>query len=176
MLQMSDFSVESDQRILLKYQDGSSLRVAVADLSKHLKKEDLAKVKRALRLRRQYFAKMLPPWARVSLVGFGSAALIWLQGGPVADWQRSLVKTVPQSEPAAPGPALPEPSRPITVPRNDKLNPGTNVINESDNTESSKRTKIIVRQLKPVTLERPSPPQAENSGFGSKARKGPLSQ
>jgi hypothetical protein len=69
MTRLANFSVEDDNNVLLKFLDGTHIRVHPADVSRHLKGEDLAKVNRALKLRKHFIDKILPPGAAVLLLG-----------------------------------------------------------------------------------------------------------
>lgn len=138
MPKLSDFSIESDQRVHLRFSDGTKSRVVAEDLPRYLTGNDLTRVMRALRVRQHYISKMLPPWARIVLVGTATAALVWLQSGPVASW-RGLqpVKAARESDeqPGQPlAPSRPQPAnRQAVEPNKSPVKPRTSSDDELSN-------------------------------------------
>ena len=71
---LNDFRVEDDHVVLLSFTDGGSYRVNPADLSKHLSRHDQERVMQAIKMRKQFITRVLPPTAIVlfiSLISFG---------------------------------------------------------------------------------------------------------
>jgi hypothetical protein len=65
---LSDFSIESENIVILSFFDGSCRRVKHSDLPKHLNNEDLVKVENAIRMRKNFIEKVLPPGAAIILI------------------------------------------------------------------------------------------------------------
>lgn len=106
---LADFRIESDRVIFLTFADGRSCRVSPGDLGRFLNQDDVRRVRRALRLRRQFMRRVLPPTAIILLVvgiiGFGRYDIdrishSWLAPAPAAERQPSMqapVSTLPPS-------------------------------------------------------------------------------
>jgi hypothetical protein len=75
MSQLSNYSVETDQLILLSFEDGRSLRVPISQLPKYLKGRDLQRVRRAINMRRAFFRQNMPPTIIVLIATLVVAAL-----------------------------------------------------------------------------------------------------
>lgn len=87
MLCMSDlanYSIETDQVVLLSFKDGRSLRVPLNHLSRYLKPGDLAKVKKALNLRRHFLRIHMPRFFVILATIGGLVALLTVGGKTVA--------------------------------------------------------------------------------------------
>jgi hypothetical protein len=65
---LANYSIESDSTILLSYIDGTRRRVTIDELPQHVRKRDLAKIRRAQNLRYQFINKVLPPGAMTLLL------------------------------------------------------------------------------------------------------------
>jgi len=113
MGELENYSIETDQTVLLAFRDGTKRRVSVDRLPVYLEPRDLAKVRAALRLRRDFIRRHMPKTALVLAAG-GLVALFAVSG--------RLVATVLQSNPGATSDPdrtaivrsapLPEPSEP----------------------------------------------------------------
>jgi hypothetical protein len=116
---LADFRIESDRVVYLAFADGRSYRVSPGDLDRFLKEEDLHRVRRALRVRRQFMRRILPPTALIlvvaGIIGVGrydmyQVSQTWLAPAPAAQ-QHQIQKAVapvptspaPVSKPASSG-------------------------------------------------------------------------
>jgi hypothetical protein len=68
MGKLSNYSIESDEVVLLQFSDGQNHRAQVKELPKLLGKEDLRKIQSALKLRANYINKHLPNWLKVVIL------------------------------------------------------------------------------------------------------------
>ena len=122
MGELSNYSIETDQLIWLVFKDGHSLRVPVGQLSRYLVPKDLQKVRRAMKLRRDFFRQNMPKALLLLLVfGLVAAAAVttttvaWLARRqtplPTAPNETEIVRNVtPQSSPSpVPSPAAGSP-------------------------------------------------------------------
>lgn len=79
MAQLANFSVEDNDKVLLKFQDGRERLASIDELHKHVSGADHQRIRKALKLRADYVRKHLPPWAKVImiavLVGFLGAGM-----------------------------------------------------------------------------------------------------
>src|SRR5471030_2034291 len=60
MGELVNYSIETDQLIWLAFKDGRNFRVPIRQLSSHLAPHDLQKVRRAMKLRRDFFRYNMP--------------------------------------------------------------------------------------------------------------------
>jgi hypothetical protein len=125
MQELDDFSIETDNIILLQYKDGARQRVQVKELSQHLSKRDLQKVNAALKLRRSFIKTHMPRMGAL-LVMTGLLAAVMITGGPVVShW---LVRPGAPQSVTAPGDtvkagSLAAPSPVSTPPANETAAP-----------------------------------------------------
>jgi hypothetical protein len=61
MGELANYSIETDHLIWLSFKDGHSVRVPVGLLPNYLSPRDLQKVRRAIKLRRDFFRHNMPP-------------------------------------------------------------------------------------------------------------------
>jgi hypothetical protein len=130
---LADFRIESDRVIFLKFADGRSCRVNPGDLGRFLHQDDVRRVRQALRLRRQFMRRILPPTALILLaagiIGFGRYDIDqvshgWLAPPPAAEQQTS--KPVPASTVPLPAAQSTSPSSaPAATPAKNADNPTT---------------------------------------------------
>lgn len=106
---LADFRIESDRVIFLAFADGRRYRVSPGELDRFLQRDDLRRVRRALRLRQQFIQRVLPPTVVVVLLvgifGLGRydvyrVAHGWLAAPPTAF--RAPEHTVTPATPTAP--------------------------------------------------------------------------
>jgi hypothetical protein len=114
---LENYSIETDQSVLLSFRDGRKVRVRPDRLSRYLGTKDLVKVRRAMRLRRDFLRLHMPKTAVVLLAAGLMAALLvsartvaWIletdTGNPGHNAVvRSQTESRPQADPAptAPG-------------------------------------------------------------------------
>jgi hypothetical protein len=65
MSELANYSIETDHTVLLSFKDGRRLRVPVGQLDHHLAESDLDRVRKSLKLRRDFIHRHMP---RVALV------------------------------------------------------------------------------------------------------------
>ncbi len=75
-LALNDFSIESENTIVLSFHDGTRRRVRLDDLNQYLSHDDVVRIKRSLAIRKNFIKKVLPPGAMVLLLG-ATVALGW---------------------------------------------------------------------------------------------------
>jgi hypothetical protein len=73
MQKMSDFSIETDDTVLVSFQDGSQQRLAVKQLARLLRPMDASRIRRALKLRRNFLRQHMP---RMIVGGVVAGALL----------------------------------------------------------------------------------------------------
>lgn len=83
MRKLLNYSIETDQLILLHFSDGQSLRVPFQKISDHLTGHELSKVSRAIKLRRDFFRNNLPK-TMVALAAAGLAVAVCIDYENVA--------------------------------------------------------------------------------------------
>jgi hypothetical protein len=105
MSDLVNYSIETDHTVLLSFKDGRRLRVPLGQLPNHLGADDLAKITRALKLRRDFIRRHMP-----------KAVLVLVAGGLIALGATEAPKVVAwlTHQPATPAPA-PEPAAPKIV-------------------------------------------------------------
>jgi hypothetical protein len=117
MSELANYSIETDQSVWLSFKDGHNLRVSVNQLPRYLSPHDLQKVRRAMKLRRDFIRHHMPKTLAIAAV-LGLTALAVSSGQMLAAfWQEheQLEPTPQQREivrnllPAGPDP-LPAPS------------------------------------------------------------------
>jgi hypothetical protein len=73
---MASFSIETDQEVLVTFDDGSSERLMRSDLRKHLMPEDCAQIDQAFKVRQSFWRKHLPKGLMVLAVGVTAAMAV----------------------------------------------------------------------------------------------------
>jgi hypothetical protein len=73
---LSDFTIETDNSILLLFKNGDSKRVSRNDLAQYLASDDLSRIEHAFSLRHQFIKRVLPPTLMVAL----TAGIIGMSG------------------------------------------------------------------------------------------------
>lgn len=146
MSELANYSIETDRLIFLAFQDGSSLRVPVSQLPRYLTARDLQKVRRAIKLRRDFFRQHMPRalvvvavLGALSLLATGTAVVAWLMQRDdeipaQPNNHTEVARTIDDSSPAAssglgsPAPATPSAkpkvaakTKPVTTPKSSKL-------------------------------------------------------
>lgn len=100
MSELANYSIETDHLVWLAFKDGNSLRVPVGQLPEYLTPRDLQRVRRAMKLRRDFFRHNMPPALLVLLV-IGVIGLMAV-GGQVAlallNREKEIPATVPPTE------------------------------------------------------------------------------
>jgi hypothetical protein len=76
MKEIANFSIETDNVVLLEYQDGKSKRVAVWQLAKHLVETDLRRVQAALKMRRNFIRDNSPKLGAAVVLTAGLVAAL----------------------------------------------------------------------------------------------------
>jgi hypothetical protein len=74
MGELANYSIETDQLVWLAFKDGHSLRVPFGLLPRYLTPRDLQKVRRAMKLRRDFFRHNMP----TALLAFLAVGLVML--------------------------------------------------------------------------------------------------
>ena len=77
MSKLLRYSIETDQTVLLKYDNSSEQRVSIACLRDVLKGDDLKRVQNALRVRKSFFKRHLPKLA-ITIAAGGLISVIGL--------------------------------------------------------------------------------------------------
>jgi hypothetical protein len=73
MSELTNYSIETDQTVLLHFTDGKRRRVAFDQLHEHLKPDDLQRVTAAIKLRRNFIRNHMPKTlALFAAVGLGA--------------------------------------------------------------------------------------------------------
>jgi hypothetical protein len=85
MSDLANYSIETDHMVLLSFKDGRRLRVPLGQLANHLGTDDLAKVTRAFKLRRDFIRHHMPK-AVIVLVAGGLIALSVTAAPKVMAW------------------------------------------------------------------------------------------
>ena len=114
---MASFSIETDQQVLVKYDDGSEARLDKSELTKQLSAEDCANVTRAFRLRQSFWRRHLPRGLMALVAGTAvSAAIITTADRPLFHIvsPQSVSVSRPDSD-AQPAHVLPTPSPAATA-------------------------------------------------------------
>lgn len=96
MGELANYSIETDQLVWLAFKNGQSLRVPVGQLPRYLTPRDLQKVRRAMKLRRDFFRHNMPP-ALLMLLVLGLVGMV-AAGGQVL----ALMSRRSAPEPPAP--------------------------------------------------------------------------
>jgi DNA polymerase-3 subunit gamma/tau len=78
MGELVNYSIETDQLIWLAFKDGRNYRVPVRQLPSHLAPHDLQKVRRAIKLRRDFFRYNMP---RAVIIVMAASLLLALSAG-----------------------------------------------------------------------------------------------
>lgn len=123
MSSLSSYSLETDQIVLLKFSDGSSLRVTHDQLDGLVAAEELRSIHRSIEKRANFIKDSLPIWARTIVMSIGVGLLGWgtVQAGHRV-WQQLKPPPMQQAAPEkkiAPRPAVgssPAPTRSPNTP------------------------------------------------------------
>ena len=83
MSELANYSIETDQSVWLSFKDGRSLRVGFVQLPKYLAPRDLVRVRRAMKLRRDFLRHNMPR-TLAGVLAIGIAALVATGGHAVA--------------------------------------------------------------------------------------------
>lgn len=139
---LASFSIETDQEVLVKFDDGSCRRLKKSELRDQLHADDYARIRKAFRLRQSFWRRNLPGSLAVVLAGAASVAALLVTADrplfhlvtphhvpgptPVSDF--TAAHTIPTPTPAPSGtPASsvqPGPAQPPTVHHGRKPHPG----------------------------------------------------
>jgi hypothetical protein len=84
MSELANYSIETDHTVLLAFKDGRHLRVPISQLAHYLMPPDLAKVRAAIKLRKEFIRRHMPKVALVFVAG-GLIALMITGGQVVAN-------------------------------------------------------------------------------------------
>src|SRR5882672_6975365 len=96
MSELANYSIETDQTVLLSFKDGRNIRAAITNLPRLLPPRDVEKVMRALKLRHDFITRHMPKAAAL-IVATGLLALLVAGGGALAQlWTR---RTEPEPAP-----------------------------------------------------------------------------
>ena len=96
MSELANYSIETDQVVLLSFKDGRSLRVPFKHLAHYLRGGDLDKVKKSINLRRSFLRIHMPRLFVVLAAVGGLVALLSLGGKTIA----GLFERHPAPQPA----------------------------------------------------------------------------
>lgn len=163
MGELENYSIETDHTVLLAFRDGRRLRVPVDRLPGYLKPRDLAKVRAALKLRRDFIRKHMPKTALVLAAG-GLVALFAVSGrivatalephgtAPATTDHTAIVRNVP----------LPEPPEPQTLTPSSAPQPITAATPAPRAHHAVAKTKHASAVIKAIT--QPSPPPVVPAG------------
>jgi len=119
---LENYSIETDQTVLLSFRDGRKLRVRSDRLARHLRPHDLVVVRRALRLRRDFLRLHMPKTAVLLLaagllaalmVGTRVVARLFLHQNPADPSHTFIVRSQAESRPDA----EPAPTSPASTPK-----------------------------------------------------------
>jgi hypothetical protein len=100
MHDLANYSIETDQSVWLSFKDGHTLRVGVGQLPRYLTPHDLQKVRRTMKLRRDFIKHHMPKTMAIALV-LGLTALAVTSGQILASlWneQHSSPIDIPKPE------------------------------------------------------------------------------
>jgi hypothetical protein len=120
---LENFSIETENVVLLHFKDGQTKRVAVWQLSRHLLTRDLQRVRSALKLRRDFLRDHTPKSGLAIMLASGLMAVAWGSGtimsnlmrpsAPVAaapikesTWSASALEVAPANTSVAPATAM----------------------------------------------------------------------
>ena len=156
MVDLENYRIETDRTVLLSFRDGRKVRVRADRLPRYLHPKDVAVVRRALRLRRDFLRFHMPKAALVFLAaGLLVAALIsartvaWLlldkSGNPT---HTSIVRS--QTEPQAP--ADPAPTSPAATPKLAGHHHTTTAPTPAQVSVASHVTQVLLPAATPVPL------------------------
>lgn len=122
-----NYSIETDHLILLHFSDGQSHRVSFDQISDHLVGPDLVKVKRAMKLRRDFFRHNNLPGALATLLAIGLAVVVAVDYRDVAAiWSHARPLSSPPAGAAnAPLIATPTPTEPASSPSVEDSSPAS---------------------------------------------------
>jgi len=118
---LTDFRIENDAVIFLAFTNGQEYRVNPKDLSRFLSGDDLQRVRNALRLRRQFMRRILPPTAMM-VVALGIVGLGAYDVHHITSMQRSKAAEEAR-KPAASPVATPPPTQPQNTPSQPNVEP-----------------------------------------------------
>lgn len=158
MSELSTYSIETDQLVFLAFKDGHSLRVSVAQLPRHLSPHDLAKVRRAIRLRRDFFRQNMPRVLVIGLAVLLAAAVMTTTAPALAHWwhPRTMPQSGPRTETKFVRSALPQSDLPSAVP----TSPGRPVARATDHDADDGQVPALPPRRLPVPARvagQPSP-------------------
>ncbi|HVQ44488.1 MAG TPA: hypothetical protein VMT30_05985 [Candidatus Saccharimonadia bacterium] len=95
MSELANYSIETDQLIWLAFKDGQSVRVPIGQLPRYLTPRDLQRIRRAMKLRRDFFRHHMPP-ALIALLVLGLALAVFAGQQTVAFiWNRTHAAPAP---------------------------------------------------------------------------------
>ncbi len=115
MGELTNYSIETDQLVWLSFKSGQNLRVTVGQLPHYLSPHDLKRVRRAIKLRRDFFRNHMPK-TLIILLALGLTALavttgqvlaaMWhAQQGPEPAGQTEIVRNaLPAEDSPSPAP------------------------------------------------------------------------
>ena len=95
MSELANYSIETDQSVWLSFKDGRSLRVGFVQLPKYLAPRDLVRVRRAMKLRRDFLRHNMPR-TLIGVLAIGIAALVVTGGHAVAQMMQSHHLVAPE--------------------------------------------------------------------------------
>jgi len=96
MGELVNYSIETDQTVLLEFASGHQTRVPIQLLAQYLRPADLARVKQALRLRRRFLQDHMPR-AAAAIIITGLATMLMLAGRVVAVLWPSALPAAPDT-------------------------------------------------------------------------------
>ncbi len=118
MQRLADFSIETENTVLLQFAGGGQQRVAVGQLEHYLPSDDLRRVYKALRLRKQFLSRHMPRLGALVLLAGGVMAFLVLGGGQaVANLLHRDPAAVPAPTPVTPVHMLVQPPKVWATPR-----------------------------------------------------------
>ncbi|MDB5178525.1 MAG: hypothetical protein JWN01_468 [Patescibacteria group bacterium] len=138
MSELANYSIETDQTVLLSFTDGRRLRVPMDQLRRYLAPHDLQKITSAIKLRQEFLRRHMPRAVIILIVG-GVMALLFAGGRAVAHLWRP-----PWS--VAPAPAS------STVVRS--LNPPSPTLSPAPAPSAEGSTTVAAAPLKPALRPR----------------------
>ncbi len=141
MSELANYSIETDHIVLLSFKDGRSIRVQMAQLHRHLAPGDLAKIRSAIKLRRD-FIRLHMPKAALVLVAGGLLALI-LTGSRVV----ASLLSHPRPAPVQP-PGVPHIARSILLPT-PSVSPTPQILAQKEATARAPKRRSVARTAKP---------------------------
>jgi hypothetical protein len=89
MSHLENFSIETDNVVLLQFKDGQTKRVAVWQLSRHLLARDLQRVRAAMKLRQDFLRDHMPKSGLIITLAAGLVAVAWGGGAFTSELLRS---------------------------------------------------------------------------------------